>query len=115
MNGTVNGRNLEVTGKDIPQAVKVPSLDLAMTPQDIRSSPFTATSGATTLAGQMTIAQYTTPSPTIDATFKTVNGKVDELLNIAKAYGVSAVEGMSGSGAITLTCTPPAPSRTPMR
>ncbi|HVP53820.1 MAG TPA: AsmA family protein [Candidatus Eisenbacteria bacterium] len=102
LNGTVNGRNLEVTGKDIPQAVKVPSLDLTMTPQEIRSGPFTATSGATTLAGQMTIAQYTTPSPTVDASFKTVNGKVDELLNIAKAYGVGAVEGISGSGAITL-------------
>jgi uncharacterized protein involved in outer membrane biogenesis len=102
MNGTVNGRNLEITGKDIPEAVKVPALDLTMTPQEIRSSPFTATSGATTLAGQMTIAQYTTPSPTIDATLKTVNGKVDELLNIAKAYGVGAVEGMNGSGAITL-------------
>ena len=102
LNGTVNGRNLEVTGKDIPQAVKVPALDLTMTPQDIRSNPFTATSGATTLAGQMNIAQYTTPSPTVDATFKTVNGKVDELLNIAKAYGVNAVEGMNGSGAITI-------------
>ena len=102
LNGTVNGRSLEVTGKDIPQAVKVPALDLTMTPQDIRSGPFTATSGATTLAGQMSIAQYSSPSPTVDATLKTVNGKVDELLNIAKAYGVSAVEGMSGSGAITL-------------
>jgi uncharacterized protein involved in outer membrane biogenesis len=102
LNGTINGRNLEVTGKDIPQAVKVPALDLTMTPQDIRSNPFTATSGATRLNGQMTIAQYTTPSPTVDATIKTVNAKVDELLNIAKAYGVSAVEGMSGSGAITL-------------
>ena len=50
----------------------------------------------------MIIAQYTTPSPTVDATIKTVNGKVDELLNIAKAYGVTAVEGMSGTGAITL-------------
>ena len=39
LNGTVNGRSLEVTGKDIPQAVKVPSLDLTMTPQDIRSNP----------------------------------------------------------------------------
>lgn len=102
LNGTVNGRNLEVTGKDIPTPVKVPALDLAMTPQDIRSNPFTATSGATTLAGQMTISQYTSPSPNVDATIKTVNGKVDELLNIAKAYGVTAVEGMSGSGAITL-------------
>ncbi|HSK44266.1 MAG TPA: AsmA-like C-terminal region-containing protein, partial [Candidatus Binatia bacterium] len=102
LNGTVNGRDLEVTGKDIPQAVKVPALDLNMTPQDIRSNPFTATSGATTLAGQMSIAQYTSPSPTVDATLKTVNGKVDELLNIAKAYGVTAVEGVSGSGAVTL-------------
>lgn len=102
LNGTVNGRNLEVTGKDIPTPVKVPALDLAMTPQDIRSNPFTATSGATTLAGQMTISQYTSPSPNVDATIKTVNGKVDELLNMAKAYGVTAVEGMSGSGAITL-------------
>jgi uncharacterized protein involved in outer membrane biogenesis len=102
LNGTVNGRNLEVTGSDIPQAVKVPALDLTMTPQDIRSAPFTASSGATTLSGQMSISQYTSPSPMIDATLKTVNGKVDELLNIAKAYGVKAVEGMSGSGAITL-------------
>ena len=102
LNGTVNGRNLEITGKDIAQAVKVPNLDLTMTPQDIRSSPFTATSGATTLNGQLAIAQYTSPSPTVDATIKTVNAKVDELLSIAKAYGVSAVEGMSGSGAITL-------------
>ena len=102
LNGTVNGRNLEVTGKDIPQAVKVPSLDLTMTSQEIRSNPFTATSGTTTLSGQMTLAQYTTPSPTIDLSVKTVNGKVDELLSIAKAYGVSAVEGISGTGSITL-------------
>ena len=102
LNGTLNGHNLEVTGKDIPQAVKVPALDLNMTPQDIRSNPFTVTCGGTTLTGQMSIAQYTTPSPTVDATFKTVNAKLDELLSIAKAYGVSAVEGMSGSGAVTI-------------
>jgi uncharacterized protein involved in outer membrane biogenesis len=102
LNGTVNGHNLEVTGKDIPSAVKVPALDLTMTPQDIRSAPFTATSGATTLNGQFAMAQYTSPSPTVDATIKTVNARVDELLNIAKAYGVDAVKGMSGTGAITL-------------
>jgi len=50
----------------------------------------------------MTLSQYSGTSPSVDATVKTVNGKVDELLGIAKAYGVSAVEGMSGSGNITL-------------
>ena len=49
-NGNVNGRNLEVTGKQIPQPVKVPSIDLTMTPQQIQSNNFTATSGATSLA-----------------------------------------------------------------
>ena len=101
-NGNVSGRNLEMTGKQIPQAVKVPAIDLTMNPQQIQSNNFTATSGATSLAVQMTIAQYTSTSPNIDASLKTINGKVDELLNIAKAYGVSGAEGMSGSGNITL-------------
>ena len=102
LNGNVNGKNLEVTGSDIPQPVSVPAIDLAMTPQQIQSNNFTATSGGTTLAVQMTLSQYTGNSPSVDATIKTVNGKVEELLGIAKAYGVSAVEGMSGSGNISL-------------
>src|SRR5271166_5804640 len=102
LNGNVNGRKLEVTGSDIPQAVHVPAIDLAMTPQQIQSNNFTATCGATTLAVQMTLSQYTGNSPSVDASIKTVNGKVEELLGIAKAYGVSAVEGMSGSGNVSL-------------
>ncbi len=102
LNGNINGKNLEVTGNGIPQPVKVPAIELAMTPQQIQSNNFTATSGGTTLAVQMALSQYTTDSPNVDATIKTVNGKVEELLGIAKAYGVSAVEGMSGSGSISL-------------
>ena len=102
LSGNVNGRNLEITGSDIPQPVRVPAVDLAMTPQQIQSNNFTATSGGTTLAAQMTLSQYTSNSPSVDAMLKTVNGKVNELLGIAKAYGVSAVEGMSGTGNISL-------------
>ncbi len=102
LNGNVNGRNLEVTGSEIPQPVRVPSIELTMNPQQIQSNNFTATSGATTLAAQMTVSQYTGNSPNVDATLKTVNGKVNELLGIAKAYGVTAVEGFTGTGNITL-------------
>src|SRR5271165_3732806 len=102
LNGNVNGRNLEVTGSDIPQPVRVPAIDLAMTPQQIQSNNFTATSGATSVAAQITLSQYTGNSPNVNATIKTINGKVEELLGIAKAYGVSAVEGMSGSGSVSL-------------
>ena len=102
MNGTVNGHNLEVTGSDIPQPVKVPAIDLAMTPQDIHSNSFTVSSGATTLNAQFALSQYATPSPNVDATLKTFNAKVEELLGIAKAYGVNAAEGMTGSGNVSL-------------
>jgi uncharacterized protein involved in outer membrane biogenesis len=102
VNGNVNGRNLEVTGSDVPQPVRVPAIDLTMNPQQIQSNNFTATSGGTTLAAQMTMSQYTSNSPNVDATIKTVNGKVNELLGIAKAYGVTAVEGITGTGNITL-------------
>ena len=102
LNGNVNGRNLEITGNGIPQPVRVPAIDLAMNPQQIQSNNFTATSGATTLAAQMTLSQYTGNSPNVDATLKTVNGKVNEVLGIAKAYGVTAVEGITGTGNISL-------------
>ncbi len=102
LNGNIDGKNLEVTGSEIQQPVRVPAIDLAMTPQQIQSNNFTATSGGTTLAAQITLAQYNGNSPSVDATLKTVNGKVEELLGIAKAYGVSAVEGVSGSGNISL-------------
>ncbi len=101
-NGNVSARNLEMTGKQIPQPVRVPAIDLTMTPQQIQSNNFTATSGSTSLAIQMTLTQYATVSPNVDATVKTINGKVNELISIAQAYGVSAAEGMSGSGNITL-------------
>ena len=102
LNGNVSGRNLEVTGSEIPRPVRVPAVELAMTPQQIQSNSFNATSGGTTLAVQMTLSQYAGNSPNVDAILKTTNGKVEELLGIAKAYGVSAVEGMSGSGNISL-------------
>src|SRR5208337_2200785 len=70
LNGNVNGRKLEVTGSDIPQAVHVPAIDLAMTPQQIQSNNFTATCGATTVAVQMTLSQYTGNSPSVDASIK---------------------------------------------
>ena len=102
LNGNINGRNLEATGSDIPRPVHVPAIDLTMNPQQIQSNNFTATSGGTTLAAQMTLSQYTGNSPNVDATLKTVNGKVNELLGIAKAYGVTVVEGFTGTGNITL-------------
>src|SRR5438874_1979103 len=102
LNGTVGARNLEMSGKELPQPVKVPAIELQMSPDAVRSNQFTAQSAGTSLLTSFVLSQYTKPTSAIDATVQTNNASLGELLNIAKAYGVSAVEGMSGSGAISL-------------
>ncbi|HZR32969.1 MAG TPA: AsmA family protein [Terriglobales bacterium] len=102
LNGTLSARNVQISGKDVPQPVSVNALDLTLTPTQVRSNPFSAVAGSTNVALQVTLAQYTSPSPAVDATLRTANAQINELLNIAKAYGVSALAGASGSGVLTL-------------
>jgi uncharacterized protein involved in outer membrane biogenesis len=102
LNGNLSVHDLTAQGKDLPAPVNVKDVQLTLTPQQIRSNPFTANAGSTNLAIQFALSQYTTPSPMVDATLRTSGAKLDELINMAKAYGVSAVEGMSGSGVLNL-------------
>jgi uncharacterized protein involved in outer membrane biogenesis len=102
MNGTVSANDVVVSGDGLAQPVKVNAINLALTPQEIRSNPFTAVSGGTNVNGQFTLSQYTSPSPNVDATLKTANANIAELIGMAHAYGVSAAQGMSGSGIIDL-------------
>src|SRR3954453_14611675 len=102
LNGSLSGRDLTMSGKDVPQPIKVPSIDLALTPDTIRSNEFTASTGGTSMAMHFTLGQYTSKSPNVDATIRTQNANVGEVLNIAKAYGVTAADGMSGSGTLSL-------------
>ncbi|HWR36182.1 MAG TPA: AsmA family protein [Clostridia bacterium] len=102
MNGTLAWRELVVTGKDLPQPVKVNAIELALAPDAIRSNDFTASTGGTSVNGRFTLGQYTTKAPTIDAVLRTANANIAELINMARAYGVPAVDGMNGSGSLTL-------------
>ena len=102
LNGTLSGNNLVVSGKDLPQPVKLNALQLTLTPEAIRSGDFTASTGGTSVNGRFTLSQYTTNSPTIDATLKTANANITDLIHMADAYGVSAAQGLTGSGTLSL-------------
>jgi len=102
MNGSLQARNLEISGKDLRSPVKVPAIDLALTPADVRSNDFSASTGSTTVTGRFALSQYTSNSPTVDAEIHTGRADLGEFLSIAKAYGVSAADGVSGSGIISL-------------
>ena len=102
LNGKLSASNVVATARDLPQPVKVPALELALTPQEIRSNDFSATTGSTTVGMRLTLAQYSTNAPSIDADLHTSKANIAELLNMARAYGVSAMDGMSGSGQLSL-------------
>lgn len=102
LNGNLNAQNLAISGKDIPQPVKIPAINLELTPQVVKSNNFTAQSGGTSLNGNFALSNYTSPNGVIDAAIRTSGANLGELINIAKAYGVSAVEGMSGTGSLSL-------------
>jgi uncharacterized protein involved in outer membrane biogenesis len=100
--GSIAADSLVITGKDLPRPVEIKAVNLELTPAAIRSSEFSASTAGTTVTAQFALADYAGASPTLDATLRTANAGVSELLSIAKAYGVSAAEGATGSGAASL-------------
>jgi AsmA protein len=105
LNGNLKADRIEISGGQIKQTVSVPELALTLTPTAISSSPFTAKTGGTQLNAQFALEEYTSKAPMVNASMQTNNANVGELLAMANAYGVSAVEGMSGSGTISLNLT----------
>jgi uncharacterized protein involved in outer membrane biogenesis len=102
LDGNVRLRDVQVSGKDIPQPVRVQAVDLALTPREIRSNDFYAATGGTSVGVRFTLAQYTSETPTVDANVRTSDADLGEMLNVARAWGADAAEGMRGSGRITL-------------
>jgi hypothetical protein len=113
LNGNLSATNLVISGKEVPQPVKVPSINLVLTPDMVKSNNFTAQSGGTSLNGNFALSHYTTPNGVIDAAIKTNGANLGEIINIAKAYGVSAAEGMSGSGSLSLDAHVQGPIKQP--
>ncbi|MBZ5507555.1 MAG: AsmA family protein [Acidobacteriia bacterium] len=111
LNGQLSARNLDISGKDIPQPVKVNEITLAFTPETVRSNEFAATTGATAVNVSFTLSQYSAPNSTINASLRAPNARLGEILNIAKAAGVSAVEGMSGDGTLSLDVRAQGPTK----
>lgn len=98
LNGTLDGKELAISGGDLKQPVQVPGVILAISPAEIRSNSFRATTGGTSLTGQFTLTHYSVPDASLDLTLGTQNADLGEMLAMARAYGLSAVEKYSGSG-----------------
>lgn len=102
MNGSLRAAGVEVSGGSVKQPVRIPQVEFALAPTAINSNQFQATTGGTTLNLQFSLQNYTGNSPTVNAKVQTSNANVGELLSMARAYGVSALEGIDGTGQLTL-------------
>ncbi len=58
--------------------------------------------GSTVLTGALALSQDSTRNVIVDATAKSTGANIAELLNVANAYGVTAAQGLTGSGSISL-------------
>jgi AsmA protein len=102
LNGTINGSNIQLSGKNIAQPVQIPSVNLNLTPSQVQSNPFDVTSGGTTLNTQFTVRNYTAANPAVDATVRAPNAQLPAILAMAKAYGVTSLDKISGEGTMKL-------------
>src|SRR5882672_4122816 len=102
LNGTITASNIQMTGKDVAQPIQIPSLALNLTPSQVQSNSFNMISGGTTLNAQLAVRNYLSPSPIVDATVRAPNAQLPSILSLAKAYGVTALDKVSGEGTMNL-------------
>jgi AsmA protein len=113
LNGNIEARNLGISGGDLREPVQVDAIQLSFSPDAIHSNEFTAKTGHTSAAAQFSLTGYASDAPKIEAKLNTGNADVQELLRIAHAYGISAVEGVNGSGSISVNATVSGPLKQP--
>jgi AsmA protein len=101
LDGSIAARDLQISGKTVPQPVHVRAIDLALTPAEIQSNEFQATSGQTTVLGRFAVRQYSSKTPTMDLALKAPGASLKEMQAIAKAYGVKGLDQLSGDGKLT--------------
>lgn len=102
LNGTITGSNVQLTGKEIAQPVQIQSINLNLTPTQIQSAPFNVVSGGTTLNTQFTLRNYSSPTPLVEGTVRAPNAQLPAILAIAKAYGVTSLDKVSGEGTLKM-------------
>ena len=102
MNGQFSARNLEISGKQLPQPVRINEVVLTLTPDAIRTNDFAASEGSTTVNGNFVLTNYSGNNSAVNASLRAPNARLGEIINIAQAAGASAAEGMSGDGTLNL-------------
>jgi uncharacterized protein involved in outer membrane biogenesis len=98
--GSLRATSLRISGGDLKHPVSTPDVTIDFTPDAIRSRPFSISSGPTTLNGYFSVRDYAALAPKLEAAVFAPKSQLEDLLEIAHAYG--AAREVKGSGAADL-------------
>ncbi|MBI4907972.1 MAG: AsmA family protein [Acidobacteria bacterium] len=101
LTGNIEATKVEVNRQGWKQPVRTPAIHVQLTPASIVTSPFEVESGGTRLKVAATVSDYATGKPMVNASAST-QGRIEELLNVAAAYGVGSVHDVQGTGDLAL-------------
>jgi AsmA protein len=102
LNGTVDARELKATGKQVPVPVSIPAMQIALSPSEIQSNNFNVIAGKTAMATKFGLRNYSSKSPLMDVALRAPNAALPEVLSMAKAFGVTGLDKISGQGNLNL-------------
>jgi len=112
LTGSIAGRDLRISGKGIPQPIQVKAVDLALSPTAIRSNEFNAATGKTTVTGQFSLLEYASSSPSLELALRAPNATLPEIQSLARAYGITGLDQISGAGALNFDLRASGPLQT---
>ena len=102
LNGKVAARDLKISSKQVPQPVEIKAVDLSVSPSEIRSNDFVATTGKTNVTTRFTVRQYASQSPSVDLALRSPGATLPEMQSLARAYGMTGFDQMKGEGKLDL-------------
>jgi uncharacterized protein involved in outer membrane biogenesis len=101
LDGRVRLRDVSIAGGGLPRPVRTNGMDLVLSAKEIWSNDFVASANGTSLRARFALGAYTT-RPVLDLALNAADASAGELVNIGRAWGVRALDGISGTGQMTL-------------
>jgi uncharacterized protein involved in outer membrane biogenesis len=102
LNGRIGLKQVVVNRKGWQQPVRIPAMQIRLKPDAVRTEPFSVESGKTRIYASAVISKYNTPEATLLATLSASGANLGELLNVAMAYGVNALDGAAANGTVSI-------------
>jgi len=101
LTGTVSASGVRASGKDLPQPIEIQAVRFSLGRNEIKSNDFAVLSGETAVNSRVAVRDYAAKTPVIDARLEAPNARFAAIVAMAKVYGVTALNNVTGNGTLS--------------